>query len=153
MKQDLKKYQNDFILLCEAGFIAVNQMDEDAATKLFKASLLLKPENCLPKVGLGYMYLMQLKVKEAMTMFNEVIAKEPDNEMAKTFLGLTCTFTANELAKGETMLEESAKTATDPSIKELATNALQFVDKFVKKGSAAMPPPPSSKPKSPEKNR
>lgn len=143
----LDKYKNDFINLCEAGFIAVNQMDEDSAVKLFKAALLLKPENTLPKVGLGYMHLMKLELKQAINMFNEALAKEPDNEMAKTFLGLAMTFTPNEVTKGEQILEQSAKKANDPTIKSLAENALDFVEKFVKKSSSFVPPAPAKKKK------
>lgn len=145
MGQQLDKYKSDFILLCEAGFIAVNQMDEDSAKKLFAASLLLKPENNLPKVGLGYMHLLQLKLKQATDAFNEVLAKEPDNEMAKTFLGLTLSFTPNDIAKGEQLLEQSATKAKDPAIKTLATTALEFVEKFVKKPFNPMEAPTKSK--------
>ena len=53
----IKKYLDDFILLVEAGFIAVNQADEDAATKLFHAAELLRPENVLSKIGFGYLHL------------------------------------------------------------------------------------------------
>jgi hypothetical protein len=132
MGQLSEKYKDDFLLLCEAGFVAVNQMDEQAALQLFKASALLKPENSLPKIGLGYMHLLQLKLKEACAAFNEVLAKEPDNEMAKTFLGLALSFTPTDVAKGEQLLEQSAQKATDPMIKTLATSALSFVEKFVK---------------------
>jgi hypothetical protein len=132
MAQHLEKYKDDFVLLCEAGFVAVNQMDEPAALQLFKAAALLKPENTLPKVGMGYMNLLQLKLKEACAAFNEVLAKEPDNEMAKTFLGLSLSFTPTEVAKGEQILEQSAQKAKDPSIKTLASSALTFIDKFVK---------------------
>ena len=48
-----KDYKEDWILFLEAGFIAVNQADEDAATKLFKAAEMLNPENTMPKVGHG----------------------------------------------------------------------------------------------------
>ena len=34
--EDLSKYDEDFFLFLEAGFIAINQADEDA-TKMFKA--------------------------------------------------------------------------------------------------------------------
>ena len=130
---DLNKFKDHFILLVEAGFIAVNQADEDAAVKLFKASQLLKPENTLPKVGLGYMHLCKLELKAACRMFEEVLAKEPENEMAKTFLGLSLSLTPNEVAKGEKILEESAKKSHDPQIKGLASTAIDFVEKFVKK--------------------
>jgi predicted Zn-dependent protease len=138
MGQQLNKYKDDFILLCEAGFIAINQADEDAAVKLFKASQLLKPENTLPKIGLGYMHMMKLELKQACKLFNEVLAKEPENEMAKTFLGIALTFTPTDASKGEAILEQSAQKTHDPTIKNLATTALDFVDRFLKKRTSPM---------------
>lgn len=129
----LQKYKEHFILLAEAGFIAINQADEDAAIKLFKASELLSPENILPKVGMGYMHLCKLELKQAAKIFEEILTKDPHNEMAKTFLGLSLSLNPAELSKGERVLEESVKECHDPMIKDLAKSALDFVEKFVKK--------------------
>lgn len=134
----LTKYKDHFILLVEAGFIAVNQADEDAAVKLFRASELLNPQNSLPKIGLGYMHLCKLELKQACKLFDEVLAKEPGNEMAKAFLGLSLALTPNDIVKGEKMLEDTAQKAKDPSIKNLASTAIDFVEKFVKKAPAPM---------------
>lgn len=144
---DLQKFKDHFILLCEAGFIAVNQADEDAATKLFKASEMLKPENTLPKVGQGYMHMMKLELKQACNFFDEVIAKEPNNDMAKAFLGLSYALTATEVAKGEKLLEDTAKTAADDQVKKLANTALEFVEKFIKKAPTPLEKPPEEKKK------
>jgi tetratricopeptide (TPR) repeat protein len=129
----LQKYKEDYILLVEAGFIAVNQADEDSAVKLFKAAELLDPTNLLPKIGMGYIHLCKLELKQAAKIFEDLLAKEPNNEMAKTFLGLSLSLNPTETAKGEKVLEESAKSAHDPMIKNLAVTALEFVEKFVKK--------------------
>lgn len=151
MAKLLDTYKSDFILLCEAGFIAVNQMDEQAATNLFKASSLLKPENSLPKVGMGYMYLLQLRLKEACDTFNNVLETDPENEMAKTFLGISLSFSPNQVAKGEKILTESAKHSKDPSVKLVADSALEFVDKFVKKPINLMDAPLPKVPKNEHK--
>ncbi len=144
---DLQQFKDHFILLCEAGFIAVNQADEDAATKLFKASELLNPQNTLPKVGQGYMHMMKLELKQACTLFDEVIAKEPDNEMAKAFLGLSYALTATDVAKGENLLEETSKKAEDPQVKKLADSALEFVETFIKKAPTPVEKKPENKKK------
>ena len=128
-----EKYKEQFILLCEAGFIAVSQADEDSAVKLFKASRLLQPDNTLPKIGMGYLHLCKLMLKQAAKEFEEVLAQEPHNEMAKAFLGISLALAPNETAKGEKILEESAKKAKDPMVKTLAQSAVDFVEKFVKK--------------------
>jgi len=130
---DLEKYKQDFATLMEAGFVAVNQYDEDAATKLFKAAELLSPSHPFPKIGFGYMHLCKLELTQAAKMFNDVLAKEPANDMAKAFLGLTLSFNPKEVSKGETVLKEVGKTTKDPLIKDLTKSAIDFVEKFVKK--------------------
>lgn len=129
----LQKYKDHFILLAEAGFIAINQADEDAAVKLFKASELLEPNNILPKVGIGYMHLCKLELKQAAKTFEEILAKDPTNEMARALLGLSLSLNPGECAKGEKVLEESIKMSKDPMIKGVAKSSLDFVEKFVKK--------------------
>jgi len=144
---DLEKFKDHFILLCEAGFIAVNQSDEDAATKLFKASELLNPNNMLPKVGEGYMHMMKLELKSACNVFDEVLANEPNNDMAKAFLGLSYALTATDVAKGEKILEEANQKADDPMVKNLASIALDFVENFIKKAPSPLEKPPEEKKK------
>jgi len=143
----LAKYRKDYILLAEAGFIAINQADEDAAIKLFKAAALLDPENVLPKIGIGYLHLCKLELKQAAKAFEDILAMDPNNEMAKTFLGLSLSLNPKDIVRGEKVLSESAKNAHDPMIKELAHNALDFVEKFVKKAPspAEAPKPPKGK--------
>ena len=130
---DLKKYKDHFIVMVEAGLIAVNQADEDSAMKLFKAAMLIDPKNLLPKVGMGYMHLCKLELKQACKLFNEILAEDPNNEMAKTFLGISMSLNPQEASEGEKLLEESKEKSRDPSIKTLATSAIEFVEKFVKK--------------------
>lgn len=138
-KDAYKNYKEDFLLLLEAGFIAVNAADEDSAVKLFKAAEVLKPESTFPKVGFGYMHLCKLELKQAMKVFKEVLEKEPDNEMAKTFLGICMTLVPTEMSAGEKSLEALSHSG-DSSIKKLASTALTFAEKFVKKSSAPVQP-------------
>ena len=133
MEQLLKKYNKDFVVFLEAGFIAVNQMDEANATKLFDAAELLKPaNNVLPEVGKGYLQLHLLNLKEAAKCFEKVLKKEPDNEMAKTFLGISLSWMPKEVIKGEKILAETKK-SSDKTVKKLSNTAITFVDKFIKK--------------------
>ena len=83
----IKKYKDDFILLVEGGYIAVNQADEDGALKLFRAAELLQPDNSLCKVGFGYLHLHKLELKQAVKIFQEVLDKEP-NELKPKFEAL-----------------------------------------------------------------
>ncbi|MBI2811209.1 MAG: SctF chaperone SctG [Candidatus Melainabacteria bacterium] len=141
----LQKFKDHFILLAEAGFIAINQADEDAAIKLFKASEVLDPKNVLPKIGIGYMHLCKLELKQAAKAFEEILAKDPHNEMAKAFLGLSMSLNPAEITKGEKVLEEAAHKSKDPMVKGLATSSLEFVNKFVKKAPHPAQTQPHSK--------
>jgi hypothetical protein len=128
---NLKKYKEDFFILLESGFIAVNQADEDSALKLFRAAELLNSENTLPQVGFGYLHLHKLELPLAIRRFEDVLKKEPKNEMAKALLGISMSLSPQELNKGEKVLDETLK-SQDPMIKKLAGTAKDFVDKFVK---------------------
>lgn len=140
--EDLSKYDEDFFLFLEAGFIAINQADEDAAVKMFKACELLRPENSLIKVGMGYLHLHKLELKTAIKYFEEVLAKEPDNELAKTFKGVAMTLTPDQVTEGEKVLEETLKDTHDSQVKKVANTSLEFVENFVKKpGGGAGPVP------------
>lgn len=136
-----KKYKEDFILLAEAGFIAVNQADEDSALKLFRAAQLLDPKNILPKIGFGYLHLHKLELKQAVKNFEEVLEIDPQNDMAKAFMGLCLSMMPNSIDKGEKILEQTLK-SNDPDIKKMSGSAIDFVEKFIKKT-----PGPASKSK------
>jgi len=129
----LQKYKDDFVLLLESGFIAANQADEDAALKLFRASQLLKPDNMLPKIGFGYVHLLKLELKQACQMFDDVLKKEPNNGMARALLGLSTALTTKEADKGEALLHETLKKTDDPAVKNMASTAIEFIEKFVRK--------------------
>ena len=145
----LKPYKEDFFLILEAGFIAVNSADEDSAIKLFRACQVLKPESTFPKVGLGYMHLCKLEIKQAIKLFEEVVAIEPTNDMAQAFLGICMSMNPAQITKGEKLLEEMIAKAGDEDVKKLADMALEFVDQFVKKAPSPMEPQkPGAKAKS-----
>lgn len=133
MTEPLQKYKEDFLLLIEAGFIAVKNADEEAATKLFKASELLNPKSQLPTVGYGYLHLCKLELRQASKMFQRVLEHEPNNDMAKAFLGICMSWTPDQMTDGEKLLHQTAKNADDPEIKTLANSALDFCEKYVKK--------------------
>ena len=148
MEDTLNKYKQDYILFVESGFIAVNQGDEDAAIKLFKAAATLDPKNDLPQVGMGYMHLCKLELKQACKIFEEVLEKDSANEMAKAFLGIALSLTPNQVSQGEKVLEEIATNTHDNNIKTLAETAIDFVEKFVKKA-----PTPAQAQQAPEKKK
>ncbi|MEI6243130.1 MAG: hypothetical protein WCP39_06985 [Chlamydiota bacterium] len=127
-----KKYDEDFFMFLEGGFIAINQSDEDSAKKLFAVCSLLQPNNSIIEIGRGYLLFCQLKLQEAAVIFKKVLDKEPKNEMAKSFLGLTLSWMPSEGAQGEKLLEEVSH-SSDNMIQKLSTTALDFREKFIKK--------------------
>jgi len=129
----LQKYKDDFVLLLESGFIAASQTDEDAAVKLFRAAQILQPENVMPKVGYGYVHVLKLELSQACKKFEEVLKTDPHNEMARAMLGLSTSLTVKEADKGEKILKEAMKNTKEPSVKNMASTALDFVEKYVKK--------------------
>lgn len=133
MAKNLEQYKEDFFLLLEGGFVAIKNADEDSALKLFRACELLNPESTFPTVGLGYMHLCKLELKQAAALFTKVLEKEPTNEMAKTFLGIVLSMTPTEMTKGEKMLTDTAMHSSDPEIKKLSNTALDFVENHIKK--------------------
>ncbi len=128
----LNTYKDDFFILLESGFIAVNQADEDSAVKLFKAAEKLDPKNELPIIGLGYLHFHKLELRQACEIFEKVLKKNPENEMAKTFLGICLTMSPNAVQEGEDLLEEMHN-SSDDLIKGLSHTAIDFVEKFIKK--------------------
>jgi len=129
----LEKYKKDFILFAEAGFIAVNQADEDAAVKLFKAAQLLDPKNTLSLVGFGYLYLHKLELTKAIDSLEKALKVKPDDNMAKALLGICKSMTVNQVTEGEKLLHETEKDK-DKDVKKLSGMAINFVEKFIKKG-------------------
>lgn len=138
-----QKYEEDFFLLVEAGFIAVNQGDEDSSLKLFRAAEMLKPDHSLPKVGFGYIHFHKLELKQACHYFQKVLETQPDNEMANAFLGLAMALSPDMITKGEVLLEKAAH-SKDSNIQNLGSSALKFVEDFIKKAPIHMTPPPES---------
>lgn len=132
MSNLLNKYKSDLLLFLEAGFIAVNQADEDSALKLFKAAKLLDSSNPLCGIGMGYLHLHKLEIKESIRHFEEVVKKDPSNEMAKAFLGIAMAMSAEKVNEGEKILHET-QNSHDKGIKNLSNTAIDFVEKFVKK--------------------
>jgi len=133
--KDLSEYKDSFLLFLEAGFIAINQYDEDAAIKLFKACELFQPDNFLIKIGMGYLYMNKLELQQSCQAFEEVLEKDPENDIAQTFLGFVLSLMPDQVEKGEKLLEASAKRAPDPETKETARTALEFINTFIKKTS------------------
>ncbi|MEN9654622.1 MAG: putative SctF chaperone SctG [Chlamydiota bacterium] len=127
-----KQYKEDTILFIEAGFIAVNQADEDSAKKLFEAAQLLDPSNHLWKMGVGYLHLHKLELKEACKMFQEVLDEEPSSDMAKAMLGVAMGMMPQKTPQAEKILEQTLK-SKDPLIKKLSDTAIHFIDTCIKK--------------------
>lgn len=135
-EEKMQSFKEDFALLIEAGFVAVKQLDETSATRIFQAAQIMSPNNTAPQIGLGYIALNKLEVKEATKIFEGVVKKEPENYLANTFLGICFLLTKPKRKKGEKIIKDILEKTTDPTIKNLGKLSLEWAEKDLKKESA-----------------
>ncbi len=129
----LEDFRHDFALLIEAGFVAVKQLDEVSARRLFEAAQVLRPDSTAPQIGLGYIALNKLEIKEASTIFEAVVEKEPENYLAQAFLGISYLLIKAKRKRGEELISDAAEKTTDPTVKNLCSLSLDWADKDLKK--------------------
>lgn len=134
-----KLFKEDFGLLIEAGFIAVKQLDETSASRIFHAAQVISPSSVAPQIGLGYIALNKLEVKEATKIFEGVIKQEPDNQLAQVFFGICLLLTKPKRTKGEELINEIVSKTTDPTILGLAKISLEWADRDLKTGRTRFP--------------
>lgn len=132
-EQNLDDFKKDFGLLIEAGFVAVKQMDEISAKRIFNAAQLLSPDSVAPQIGLGYIALNKLETREATKIFESVTAKEPTNYLAQTFLGICFLLNKPKRKKGEQLIREAIAKTDDPTVKSLGETSLEWAKKDLSK--------------------
>lgn len=132
----MQDFKEDFSLLIEAGFVAVKQMDEMSATRIFHAAQSISPDSVAPQIGLGYIALNKLEIKQAIKIFEEVVQKEPGNYLAQTFLGICFLLTKPKRKKGEKMILECIEKSDDPTIQNLGKVSLEWANKDLTKEKA-----------------
>lgn len=135
-EQKLKEFKEDFALFIEAGFVAVKQLDETSASRIFNAAQVINTESTAPQVGLGYIALNKLEVKQATRIFESVTQKEAENWLAQTFLGMCYLLTKPKRKKGEKVIQEAISKTDNTTIKNLGTLALDWAEKDLKKEKA-----------------
>ncbi len=136
MSDILEDFKNDFSLFIEAGFVAVKQLDEISANRIFAAAQMVSPNSTAPQIGLGYIALNKLDLKEAVRHFDNVVKKEPDNNLAKTFYGICLLLNKQKRAEGEKLIREIIAKSDDPTIKSLGEIALVWAEKDLNKMKA-----------------
>jgi len=129
----LSDFIDDFPLLIEAGFVAVKQLDEINASRIFNAAQAISPESTAPQIGLGYIALNKLELKEAMRLFEGVLKKEPNNHLAQTFLGICLLLNKTRRTEGEKLIRSASDNSNDPTVKALGAISLEWADKDLTK--------------------
>ena len=137
--QMLDEFRHDFALFIEAGFVAVKQLDETSAKRLFLAAKLLRSDSTAPDIGLGFIALNKLEVKEATTIFEAVNQKEPENYLAKAFLGICYLLVKAKRPEGEKLIEEARSKSNDGTVQNLCEVSLQWAERDLKKKSSKAP--------------
>lgn len=135
----LQDFKEDFSLLIEAGFVAVKQLDEVSATRIFQAAQTMNVNNTAPQIGLGYIALNKLEIKQATKIFESVVKQEPENYLAQTFLGMCFLLNKPKRKKGERLIREAMEKTTDVTIKNLGEISLEWAEKDLKKKDKTAP--------------
>ena len=125
-------FKDDYVLLIEAGFVAVKQLDEIAARRLFKAAELLNPDNPASQLGLGYIALSKLQVNEATKVFEGILKKDKSHYLAQALLGVCYMLGKNKYKKGEELVRDAKKKSNDPTIHNLAKVCSDWANKDLK---------------------
>ncbi len=122
----LDHFKEDFALFIEAGFVAVKQLDEIAARRLFKAAELLNPDNSASQLGFGYIALNKLQVNEAAKIFEGILKNEPQHYLAQALLGICFLLSKTKRKKGEKLIMDAKEKSDDPTIKNLADVCMEW---------------------------
>lgn len=131
--EKMSAFKEDFSLFIEAGFVAVKQLDEVSAARIFQAAQALSPNNTAPQIGMGFIALNKLELKESTRIFEEVTKQEPDNHLAQIFYGMCFLLTKGRRSKGEKIIKDAIEKTDDPSIKSLGTVSLEWSEKDLSK--------------------
>ena len=129
----LEEFIDDFSLLIEAGFVAVKQLDEINASRIFYAAQAMSPDSTAPQIGLGYIALNKLELKEAEKIFDGVLKIEPENYLAQTFLGICQLLNKKKRADGEKLIRAASSKTDDPTVKALGSLSLEWAEKDLAK--------------------
>jgi len=132
----IEELKQDFALLIEAGFVAVKQLDAVNSSRIFVAAQMLSPDHTAPQIGLGYIALNQLNIKESTHIFEAIVEKEPENYLARTFLGISYLLSKPKRKKGERIIKEAMEKTDDEVIKNLGSISLEWAEKDLKKEKA-----------------
>lgn len=128
-EEKLQDFRDDLRMLIEAGFVAVKQLDEISATRIFHAAHVLSPKSTAPAIGLGYIALNKLDLKQATKIFSGVLETEPENYLAQVFLGICFLLNKTKRKKGEQLIQEAMKKTDDVTIKDLGAISLEWAEK------------------------
>lgn len=132
-REKIQDFKPDFALLIQAGFIAIKQLDETSARRIFQAALVINRESTAPLVGIGYIALSKLEVKEATQIFEAIVNKEPDNHLATMFLGICYLLNKVKRDVGEKLISETMEKTDDETIKNVGRVAMEWSEKDLKK--------------------
>lgn len=136
----VKDYKDDFVLLLEAGFVAMNQLDEESATKLFHGAQTLRPESFEPRVGLAAIALHKLQTDKSIAILEDVMNQGHENYLAGALLGISYILSNQKIDKGQMLLKEAMEKADDTATKRLGTLWLEVIEKGLAKSQSPAKP-------------
>lgn len=119
----LDEFKKDLPLIFEAGLLAIKQGDEESAKKLFGAIGILEPQGTLKTMGLGLIALHKMDLKNAKSLFKQVLDSDAKNYRAQAFLSFASVLSAFQ---PETSNPEKEKALIDGAL--LAQGVLDNCD-------------------------
>lgn len=137
VSEKLEPFRGDLSLLLEAGFVAIKQSDEVGATRIFCAAQVLDRQNTSPQVGLGYIALNKLQIKQALSIFQGVLNVEPTNMIAQAFMGICYLLSKNKRKKGEKIIKDTLAASKDETIINLCHVAMKWSEKDLSRPTIA----------------
>ena len=109
--------------LMEVGLLAAgNHMDADA-NKIFAAIAAVRPESEMPLIGRAIARLNKGNFGEAINLLGEAVEKNPESEMAMTFLGMALKV-SGMTAASEDALNQVVQSGNNEAAVELAKSLL-----------------------------
>lgn len=133
-QEKILEFKKDFALLVEAGFLAIKQLDETSASRLFQAAQAILPTDTAPRMGMGYLAINKFEMDEATSIFEGILKQEPDNHLAQIFLGTCFLLTNKDVAHATKLIQSAVEKAADPTVKNFGNTALEWAKqgKFAK---------------------
>lgn len=138
MEKFAKFKDEDIAMLAEMGFIAINQLDEVSAMRLFTAVKMLDHEQTIGILGTAIVLLHKMDLERAMILFNNILEREPEHYLAQTYIAVCQILGKKHMQEGVKAMERIQKATEDPTILQLCDLWLGIVKEHKERESSPL---------------